>query len=158
MPGLAELHPALVVHQGLPGVHAISQFRFGKNHIQLNEHIHIQTNGLGIGGGLGRELRQDPLDLLFFFQLQLPQGIVGIHSGHRLHKVCRSGGGDIVDQPRHIIFALGFHGHHIASLPDGDDGLTKELTVGRRGDHLLQAVPDLSGLDTFVPPDVGQLR
>ena len=57
MPGLAELHPALVVHQGLPSIHTISQFRFGENYIQLNEHIHVQANGLGIGSSLGRELR-----------------------------------------------------------------------------------------------------
>ena len=61
-------------------------------------------------------------------------------------------------QTRHIIFALGFHRHHIAPLADGNDWLPEEFTVGGRGNHLLQTVPNLAGLNAHMAADVRQLR
>ena len=63
-----------------------------------------------------------------------------------------------MDKAGNVIFALGLDGNHIPALTDGDDGLPKELGVGRGRDDLLQAVPDFGCLDAHMPPDVRKLR
>ena len=46
--GIAQFHPALVVHDGCPGAHLESQLCLGKNHIQLHQHGVVQVDVLGV--------------------------------------------------------------------------------------------------------------
>ena len=54
MPGLAQLDPALVIHNGSPGVHPVGELCLGEDHVQLNEHGGVQPDGFGIACCLGR--------------------------------------------------------------------------------------------------------
>ena len=156
MPGIAQLYPALVVHNRSPGAHPIGKLCLGEDHIQLNQHLNIQTDVFGVARRLGGQFGQDSLDLLLLFQLQLPQGIVGVDGRQGLYKVGRPRGGHVVDHAGHIVFALGLDGDHIPALPDGDDGLPQKFGIGRGRDHLLQAVPDFPGLDAHMAADIRQ--
>ena len=158
MAGIAELHPAGVIHNGRPGPHFVGQLCLCEDDIQLHQQTVIQIDVLGMSSRLTGQLRQNPLNFLLLLQLQLPQCVVGIHSGHGLHEISRAGGGDIMHQTGNIIFTFGFHGYHIPSLTDGDDGFPKELAVSRRGNNLLKAVPDFSGLNAHMAADVRQFR
>ena len=158
MPGVAQLYPALVVHDGGPGPHLIAQLGLCENHIQPDEHFHIHADVFCIGGSLCGELCQNALDFLFLLQLQLPQGVIGIYGRHGLYEVCRPCGGNIMHQSGHIVFALGFHGDHIAALANGDDGLPQKFAVSRGGNDLLKAVPDFPRLDAHMAADVCQGR
>ena len=66
MPGIPQLHPALIVHNGRPCAHPVGKLGLGKDHVQLHQHPVIQVNGFPVGGGFAGQLRQDPLDLLLF--------------------------------------------------------------------------------------------
>ena len=111
-----------------------------------------------MGSYLAGQLCQDPFNLLLFFQLEFPQGIVGVHRGHWLHKIGGAGGGYVVHQAGDIILAFGFHRHHVTPLADGDDRLPQKFAVCRGRDHLLQAVPNLPGLDAHMAADIRQFR
>ena len=131
VPSVAQLYPALVVHNGCPGPHPVGQFCLGEDHVQPDEHFHIQPDVLGIARRLGGQLGQNALDLLLLLDFQFPQGVVGVDGGHGLHEVSRPRGGHVVNHTGYIIFALGLYRHHIPALPDGDDGLPQEFCVGR---------------------------
>ena len=153
---LAQLHPALFVHDRLSGSHLIAELGFGEDHIQLHQQLIVYVNGAAISCGLGGQLCENPFNFLLFLQFQFPKGIVGIYCGHRLHEISRAGSRHVVHQTRHVVFAFALHRHHIPSLSDGNDGLPEELGIGRGGNHLLQAVPDFPGLNAHMPPDVRQ--
>ena len=131
MPRLPQIHPALIVHQRSPGLHPVSKLGFGKDHIQLYQHGMVQIDILSMGSSLSRQLCQDPLDLLFLLDLQLPQGVIGIDRRHGFHKEGGATGGNIVDKTGNIIFTFGFYRNHIPSLTDGDDRLPQKFAVGR---------------------------
>ena len=154
MPGISQLHNTLIIHDRCPGPHPVGKLCLCEDHIQLGQHPHIQLNILPVGSCFRRKLRKDPLDLLAFLDLQLPQGIVRVHSGHRLHKISRAGGGHIVNQAGHVRPVLTLDGHHIAAVTDGDDGIPQIFGIGRRRDDLLQAILDLSSLDAHMAADV----
>ena len=59
-------------------------------------------------------------------------------------------------QTGNVVLALGLYGNNVTALPDGNDGLPQEFAVGRRRDDFLQAVPDLTGLDTHMAADISQ--
>ena len=44
----------------------------------------------------------------------------------------------------HIIFTLAFYRDNIAALTNGDNGLPKKFGISRRGNHLLQAIPNFA--------------
>ena len=154
MPGISQLYPALVVHQRRPGIHAISQLGFCKDDIQSNQHIQIQLDVLPMGCRFRGQLRQNPLDFLLLLQFQFTQCVVGINSGHGLDEKGRSAGRNVMYQTRHIVAALGFHGYHIPSVPDGDNRFPEELGIGRRRNNLLQAVPNLGRLNPHMTANV----
>ena len=158
MTGIMQLYPALVIHERLPGTHAISQFCFGEDHIQPHQHSKVQIDIVPMGcGGIG-EFCQNPLDFFLLFDFQFTQGIVGVDGGHGLHEIGRTGGGHIMHKTGHIVLALALHRHHITALADGDDGFPEELGVSRRRNDLLQAVPNLAGLDPHVAADIRKFR
>ena len=66
MPGIPQLHPALIVHNGRPCAHPVGKLCLSEDHVQLHQHPVIQVNGFPVGGGFAGQLRQDPLDLLLF--------------------------------------------------------------------------------------------
>ena len=62
-----------------------------------------------------------------------------------------------VHKARQIVLALALDRHDKAVGADGNDRLTQNLCVGRRGDDLLQRFADLCALLANLPADGGQL-
>ena len=137
MPGIAQHHLALVVHQRCPGTHPECQLCFGKDHIQPNQQLHIQINVLTVSGRFGRKFGQNALNFLFFLQFQFPQCVVCVHRGHGFNKEGRAGSRNIMNHTRHIIAAFAFHRDHIPSLTDGNNRFPQELGIGRRRNDFL---------------------
>ena len=158
MPGIAQLYPALIVHQRRPGTHPEGKLRLGKDHIQIDEQAHIHVDIFPVGCRLRGKLRKDPLDLLLLLQFQFTQGIVGVHCGHGFHKIGGAGGGYIMHKTGNVVFAFTLHGHHIAALTDGDDRLPEKFGVCGRRNNLLQTITDLARLDAHMTADIRKLR
>ena len=154
MAGVTQFHSPFLVHQRRPGSHPEGKLRLSEDHIQADQDPYIVTDTLTMGCCFRGKLRQDPLDLLFLFQFQFPQGVIGIHCGHRFHKISRAGGRHIVYHAGNIILKLTLHRHHITALPDGDDGLPQILGISGRGYDFLQAILDLAGLDPHMAANV----
>ncbi|MPM18476.1 hypothetical protein SDC9_64887 [bioreactor metagenome] len=81
---------------------------------------------------VGGQLRENPLDFLFFLCLQLNVLVVGLHHAHGLHKQRGPGGGHVVDKPRQRPLLLRLHRHHKPPVPLGDDALLQDLAVSWR--------------------------
>ena len=155
---LAQVHPALIVHNRRPCTHPVSKLCFRKDHIQLHQHGIVQIDIFPMSGSLRRQFCQNPLDFLLFLQFQFPQRIIGIDRRHRLNEVSAAGGGNIMDKTGNIIAALGFYRHHITSATHGNDRLSQELAVGRRRNHLLQTVTNLARLNAHMAANVSERR
>ena len=56
----------------------------------------------------------------------------------------------------HVIFAFALYRDNIAALTNGDNRFPQEFGIGGRRDHLLQAVPNFSGLDAHMAADIRQ--
>ena len=72
MAALADIDGTVVVEDRLRGVHVHGQLRLGEDEVQQGHDLQVVRQLLGVGPGLGAQLRQDPSNLLFFLQLQLP--------------------------------------------------------------------------------------
>ncbi len=156
MPRPVQHHLALGVDLGLHGFHAVAEPCFGKNQVQRHQIVIALGNGFPMGCRFGRQLRQNSLDFLLFFNQQLPQLIIRLHRLHGLHKKRSAAGRDIVNHARNGVFILAAHRHHIAVPPHGDNGLPQVFGIARRGDDLLQALPNLCPGLAHMPPDVVQ--
>ena len=127
---LAQLYPALIVHNRRTCAHLVGQLRLGENYIQLHQHLIVQIDGFPIACGLCGQLRQNPLNFFLFLQFQLPQSVIGIHSGHGFHKIGGTGCRNIVHQTGNIVLAFAFYGNNIPPLPNGNDRLPQEFGIG----------------------------
>ena len=155
---LAQVYPALVIHDGCPSTHPVSKLCLGKDHIQLNQHVVIQIDRFSVTCSLAGQFCQNPFNFFLFLQFQLPQSIVGIDCGHGFHKIGTTGSRNIVHKTRHIILAFAFHRNHITALADGNYRLPEEFGIGGRRNNFLKTVTDLSCLDTHMTADVRQFR
>ena len=151
---LLQINLPLVIHQRGARPHLVRQSGFCKDHIQLREQPVIVGDVLPMSGRLGRQLCQNPLNLLLLFHGQFPQSVVGIDSGHGLNEEGGAGGGHVVNEARHLVFELAFHRYHIPVLANGDNGLPEILGIRRGRDHLLQGLPDFGALLTHMPANV----
>ena len=158
VPGLPQVDGPVPADLRPDGVHLVAQLAPGEDQIQVHQGVIVPLDVLPVGGGLGGELRQDPVDLLLLLGLELDILVVGLDHPHGLHKQRGAGGGDVVDQPRQIALVLRLHRHHEAAVPLGDDGLLQNLPIAGGGDDLLKDLPALGLGRPHVAADVRQLR
>ena len=157
MAGLAQVDDTVPADLRPGGLHLVAQLAPGEDHVQVHQGVVVPLDILPVGGSLGGELRQDPLNLLLLLGLELDILVVGLHYPHRLHKEGGAGGGDIVDQARQVPLVLRLHRHHEAAVPLGDDGLLEDLGVAGRGDDPLEDLAALGLGRPHVPSDIRQL-
>ena len=157
MARLLQLQRPIGADDRLDGLHGKRQLRPGKNHVQPHQQGIVLPDGLQKRGGLGGQLRQNPLDLLLFPQQQLPQGVVGVDRGHGLDKKGGARGGHVVNQAGNFVFEFGLYRHHIAVAAHGDDGIAQVFGIGRRGNELLQGFFDFGALHPHMAANVRQL-
>ena len=163
-------HGGLGVQQGVAGFfqldvvpqhrlhapHVGGQLGPGEDDVQGNEGAVVVLDALPEPGTVGRQLRQNALDLLLLLHLQLSQFIVGVDHSHWLDEEGTAGAGHVVDQAGNLVFVLALHRHHVAAAPHGDDGLLQILgLVG--GDEAVEHVPHLPRRRPDVAADVRQL-
>ena len=156
--GLAQMDGPVPADLRPHGVHLVAQLAPGEDQVQVDQGVVVPLDVLPVGGSLGGELRQDAVDLLLLLGLQLNILVVGLDHPHRLHEQRRSGGGDVVDQPRQVALVLRLHRHHEAAVPLGDDGLLQNFPIAGGGDDLLKDLAALGLGRPHVAADVRQLR
>ena len=155
MAGPAQLN--VIAQHRLHGPHGGRQLSPGKDTVQGHQRLVIVLNALLEPGAVGGQLRQNALDLLLLFGLELSQLVVGVHHPHRFNKESAAGAGHVVDQAWDVVFVFAFHRHHIPPAPHGDDGILQIFgLVGR--DQPVEHVPHLPRRRPDVPSDVGQFR
>ena len=158
MPGPPQVHAAVLPDLGPDALHPVGELGPGEDAVQQHQGVVVPADVVLVGGGVGGELGQDPLDLLLLLALQLDELVVGLDHPHGLHEDRGPGGGDVVDEAGHVRLALRLHRHHEAPVPLGDEALLQDLAVAGGGDDLLQNLPALGLGLPHVPPDIRQLR
>ena len=106
-----EFQLSVGANLGLRRVHRKRQFRPGKNTVQLREHRIVDGQVLPMPRDLAGELGEYPLDFLTFFDKELSQRVVAVHSLHGLNEKRAAGRRHVVNQTRNRALALGFHRH-----------------------------------------------
>ena len=126
MPRAAQAD-SLIGQLGLRAVKLQAQLRAGKDHVQMHQQRVIRVDIRAVGGAVGGQLGQDPLDLGLLPGFQLPDLVVGLHGRHRLDEKGRAGGGYVVDKTGNGVFVFGLDGHHEPVGTGGDDRVLQEL-------------------------------
>ena len=157
MAGAAEGNAAVRADLGPRGIHLVAQLAAGKDEVEVDENIVIPENRLGEARSLGGEGKEDALDLLFFFGLQLLELVVRLHDAHRLDEKRRAGGGNVVNKAGQVAAVLRLDGHDEAPVALGDKRLLQRALVAGRGDDLLQDLSALGACRTLVTADIRQL-
>ena len=158
MAGLAEVDGAVPPDLRPDGVHFIGELAPGKDQVQVHQGVIVPLNVLPVGRHIGGQLRQDALDLLLFLGLQLNIFVVGLNDADRLDEQRGAGGGNVVDQARHIALVLCLDRHHKTAVPLGDDGLLQNFGVAGRRNDLLQNLAAFCLGRPHMTADVRQLR
>ena len=139
-------------------VQFIAELGLGKDQIQPYQNLKVGRNIVPMLRAVGRQLRQDAVDLDLLLGGQLPQLVIGLDGGHGLNKQGSAGGRNIMHQAGNGPLMLCLYRHHIAVLPHGDDGLLQGLGIAGRGNNLLQGIPGPGSSGPHLAADVGQLR
>ena len=158
MPRPPQVHAAVLPDLRPDALHPVGELGPGEDAVQQHQSVIVPADVVLVGGGVGGELGQDPLDLLLLLALQLDELVVGLHHPHGLHEDRGPGGGDVVDEAGHVRLALRLHRHHEAPVPLGDEALLQNFTIAGGGNNFLQDLPALGLGLPHVPPDVRQLR
>ena len=114
-----------------------------------------QRRGFADGG---RQLAQDPLDLLALGARRLGLAVRELDDVERLDEERLARVGGVVDDPGHAAAGARLDGEHGPPAAEGDEVLLQVLAQVARADELLELVADALTADTELAAELAQLR
>ena len=156
MAGSAQVYITFFIDNRPGSVHIAGQTAFREHVVQLVQDVLVGPDGHLLPAHFLRQFFQDAQDLLLFRQFQFPQLVVHVDDGLGLHEQRSAGSALIVDDARQSRPVLRLDGHHVATLPHGDDSVLQVGLVVRRVYDLVDLAADILVLLKNGPADAAQ--
>ena len=122
MARLFEPQTALRIQHRSGRLNQAAQSRFGMDAIKQCQEFKIDKQRLLLGSGLSREVLKNPPHFPLHRKIGFLDVIIEIHEVARFDEHRGAARRHIVHDARHVTFAFGFDGQHIAILALGEIG------------------------------------